>query len=120
MSELEQQLQSKELEFNDRLLQESTRGRDSIELKKKVTMLERDMSRYAAVAEKAKQDAERAIEQATALRSQLMAAEQERQDVEEKNRLMTQNFGQVQQERAQLQERAAGLDQAPQEYSTGE
>ena len=112
VSELEQQLQSKEIEFNDRLLQESTRGRDSVELKKKVTMLERDMSRYAAAAEKSKQDAERAVEQASALRNQLMAAEQERQEVEEKNRLMTQSFGQVQQERAQLQERLVGLDQA--------
>ena len=64
------------------------------------------------MAEKAKQDAERAIEQASALRNQLMAAEQERQEVEEKNRLMTQSFTQVQQERAQLQERLAGLDQA--------
>ena len=43
VADLEQTLQQKEMEFNDRLLQESARGRETLDLKKKMTQLEREL-----------------------------------------------------------------------------
>lgn len=81
---LERQLQEKELEFNDRLLQESTRAREALEYKKKVTLVERDLAKYEQAADKARAEAKESRHEAATLREDLRASEQERQALSDK------------------------------------
>lgn len=84
VQKLEQTLEQKEIEFNDRLLQESARSREGVELKKKLTTIERDIAKHQQAADKGKTDAAAAVQEAERLRQEIKAAEGERQAMAEK------------------------------------
>lgn len=93
VQKLEESIEQKELEFNDRLLQESSRGREGLEARKKLAAVERDVTRAKELAdkahaeadqlkadlEKAQQDLDDARAQSDEARAAAKAAEAEKQ-----------------------------------------
>ncbi len=77
VAQLEQWLAQKDIDFNERLLQESSRSRDSAELTKKISLLERDMAAFeqrAVAAQEQATQAKRACEAAMAGEHEAQAA----------------------------------------------
>jgi CheY-like chemotaxis protein len=85
---LEATLQEKELEFNDRLLQESARGRDAVEFKKKLQNVERDVVKHQQAAEKANQELDKA-------RQDLVRFKKEAEDAEKERVVLSDKIGQL-------------------------
>lgn len=81
---LEQTLSDKELEFNDRLLQESTRSRESLDLKKRLTQVEREIGKYKQLAEKAQAEGKRLAKEAEAAHQSSQSGDSERQALTDK------------------------------------
>lgn len=115
VQQLEGALEAKELEFNDRLLAESGRARDSIDLKKKLALVEREISKHQQDAEKARADAQKAQKDLEATRAQMQTAEQERQILSDKIGQLVDKVKSLAAERDGLQQQ---LDSLRQQQST--
>jgi CheY-like chemotaxis protein len=84
VKELEQTLHDKELEFNDRLLQESTRSREGIELKKKIVQLEREVGKHQQAEERARAEAAGFRDELERMREEVGAVDAEKQNLSDK------------------------------------
>ncbi|MBI5511145.1 MAG: response regulator [Deltaproteobacteria bacterium] len=107
---LEASLQEKELEFNDRLLQESSRGRDAVELKKKLQAIERDVGKHQQAAEKATTEVEKARQDLTRMKKESEDSERERQVLSDKIGQLVDKVKQLAAERDKLQTEIARLE----------
>jgi len=119
VQKLEQALEQKELEFNDRLLQESSRGREAVDLKKKLTLVERDLLKFQGLAEKGKSDAEAAKAELEELRGSHQGVESDKQALSGKMSQLVEKVKSLAAERDALQQEVADLkdqiDKAAQE-----
>jgi len=84
IQELEKALEQKDLEFNDRLLAESARGKDGLEAKKKLQTIERDVAKHEQAAKVAKAEVERAKAELANVRASVASGDTEREALAEK------------------------------------
>jgi DNA-binding response OmpR family regulator len=117
LQKLEQTLEQKELEFNDRLLQESSRSRESVDVKKKAVLVERDLEKYKQVAERSKQEADQMRAELTELREQNRGGDSERQNLSDKIGQLVDKVKSLAAERDSLQKRVAELTQQAEELA---
>ena len=106
---LENQIQEKELEFNDRLLQESTRARDAVEVKKRLAQVEREIAKYQEATQKAQAEAQDAKVQMTQLQQTLTEAANEKQALSDKLGQVVDKVKALAGEREALQKEIQGL-----------
>jgi CheY-like chemotaxis protein len=75
IQKLEQSIEEKALSFNDRLLEESARAREALELKRKLSTVDRQVVQFQQAIEKGRAELEEAQQQSTQLKTQLAQAE---------------------------------------------
>ncbi len=114
VQKLEQMIEQKEIEFNDRLLQESSRSREGVEIKKKLTALERDMAKFQQAEQKAKAEAAEAKQELERMRSEMKGAEGEKSQLSDKMGQLVDKVKQLAQERDGLR---AELEQVQSEVA---
>lgn len=81
---LERQLQEKEVEFSDRLLEESGRAREGLDAKTRLKQMERELQKYQQLAERAQAEANQHQNGMQELRSEIANLEAERQVLSDK------------------------------------
>lgn len=119
VQKLEQEAQEKEVAFNDRLLQESARGRDALDAKKKLAQIERDVSKYQQQATKAQSDAEAAQAQLRELQAQNEGIGNERGALTDKIAQLVDKVKELAAERDTLQRQLAEAEEAQRNASAG-
>lgn len=116
---LEQEAQEKEVAFNDRLLQESARGRDALDAKKKLAQIERDVAKYQQAATKSQADAETAQAQLRELQAQNEGIGNERGALTDKIAQLVDKVKELAAERDTLQRQVAEAQEAQRNASAG-
>lgn len=107
---LEQNLRDKESEFTDRLLQESTRSREGVELKKRLAQLQREMQRHEQAVAQAKAKATETRQELAASTARLQEAEDTRDALSDKLGLLVDKTKQVAKERDHLRGQSERLN----------
>ncbi|MBC7793605.1 MAG: response regulator [Clostridia bacterium] len=116
---LEQEAQEKEVAFNDRLLQESARGRDALESKKKLAQVERDLVKFQQQAAKAHTDAESVQAQLREMQAQNEGIGNERGALTDKIAQLVDKVRELAAERDGLRRELANIQEASRNAASG-
>lgn len=110
MQKLEESIEHKELEFNDRLLQESSRGREGLEARKKTQQLERDAAKFKELAERLRAELEESQRELDEARMSSKSGDSEKQVLATKIGQLVDKVKSLVAERDALQQRVQELE----------
>ena len=118
--QLESTLQEKELEFNDRLLEESSRARNAIDLKKRIQELEREIEDQKKTSQKASQQLDSMTSEVSQARRDKQESESERSVLSERIDQLTAKVQELVQERDEIEVQLNGVKAREEEIAAAQ
>ncbi|MBN1962340.1 MAG: response regulator [Deltaproteobacteria bacterium] len=112
VQKMEETIEQKELEFNDRLLQESSRGREGIEAKKKLASIEREINKYKEQVEASQSQLDEAQRSLEDMKQACASAENEKEVLADKIGQLVDKVKSLAAEREELQQEIEKLNEA--------